>query len=104
MENDMKKKLELIQKIKAADSIPINKTKLVDLTSGSGHKLLSEMSIVELKERLELIKQRNEELNKKKHDEIVKTKMEKDQILVEKLHYINKFRSENTTLAENISA
>jgi len=99
----MKKKLELIQKIKAADSIPINKTKLVNLTANSGHKLLSEMSIVELKERLELIKQQEEELYKTKHDEIVKAKMQKDQNLVEKLHYINKFRSENTTLSENLS-
>lgn len=99
----MKKKLELIQKIKAADSIPINKTKLVNLTSDSGHKLLSEMSIVELKERLELIRQRDEELNKQKHDEIVKIKMKKDHNLVEKLQYINKFRSENATLSESLS-
>ena len=92
----MKQKLELIQQIKAADSISINKTKLVDLTSSSGHKLLSEMSIAELKERIELSKQRNEEFNKRKHDDIVKAKMQKDHILMEKLHYVNKFRNENT--------
>lgn len=100
MEIDMKRKLELIQQIKAADSMPINKTKLVDLTSNSGHRLLSEMSIAELKERLELLRQQNDEQNKRKHDDIVSTKIKKDQVLIDKLHYINKFRNENTNLAE----
>jgi len=94
IEDEMKKKIELIQQIKAAESLPANKMKLVDLTSTAGHRLLSEMSIVELKERLELLKQEDDELNKKKHDDIIKKKMEKDKILVEKLQYINKYRTE----------
>ena len=101
MEIDMKKKLELIQQIKATDSIPINKTKLVDLTSDSGHRLLSEMSIIELKERLELSKRTKDDLNREKHDEIVKKKTQKDLLLVDKLQYINKYRNENSHLLEN---
>ena len=56
----MKKKIELIQQIKAVESLnSMNKKKLVDLTSNAGHGLLLEMSIVELRERLEILKQQN---------------------------------------------
>lgn len=95
MEEEMRKKMELIQQIKAAESLPANKKKLVDLTSNAGHGLLSEMSIAELKERLEILKQQTDEYNKKKHDEIIKNKIKKDQELVEKIHFINKFKNES---------
>lgn len=97
-EIEMAKKIELIQQIKAAESITTDRTKPVDLTSTAGHWLLSEMSIAELQERLEITKQRNEAERMKVHDSIIKNKMEKDQNIVEKLHYINKFRNENAIL------
>ena len=85
--------MELIQQIKAAESIPIDRTKMVDLTSNAGHALLSEMSIAELKERLEIAKQNNERETKQIHDEIIKNKVQRGQMLVEKLHFINKYRN-----------
>lgn len=91
---EMRKKLELIQQIKAAESIPVNRTKQVDLTSNAGHGLLSEMSIAELNERLDLARQANDEFYQRKHDEIIKNKVEKDESLVEKLNFINKYRNE----------
>ena len=94
----MAKKIELIQQIKAAESISVDRTKPVDLTSTAGHRLLSEMSIAELNERLELVKQANEMQTAKIHDSIIKNKIEKDQSIVEKLHFINKFRNENSIL------
>lgn len=95
----MKKKIELIQQIKAAESLnSINKKKFVDLTSNAGHGLLLEMSIIELKERLEMLKQQNDEESKRKHDLIVKSKFQKEQEIVDKLNYINKFRNENLSL------
>ena len=95
----MRNKMELIQQIKATESIPIDRTKMVDLTSNAGHALLSEMSIAELKERLEIAKQNNEREKKLIHDEIIKSKVQRGQMLVEKLHFINKYRNENA-LAE----
>ncbi|CAF0761445.1 unnamed protein product [Brachionus calyciflorus] len=94
VEEEMRKKIELIQQIKAAESIPINRTKQVDLTSTQGYGFLSEMSIAELTERLEITKQENEEYYRRKHDEIIKSKIEKEENLVEKLNFINKFRNE----------
>lgn len=90
----MKKKIELIQQIKAAESIPIKRTKLVDLTKTQGYGFLNEMSIAELTERLQLAKQENEEFYRKKHDEIIKNKIEKEGNLIEKLNFINKYRNE----------
>ena len=94
----MRNKIELIQQIKAAESIPIDRTKMVDLTSKAGHALLSEMSIAELRERLEIARQNNERYKKQMHDNIIKNKVERGQALVEKLHFINRFRNENSQI------
>lgn len=94
-EEEMRNKMELIQQIKAAESIPIDRIKMVDLTSNAGHALLSEMSIAELRERLEMVKQNNEREKKLIHDEIIKNKVQRGQMLVEKLHFINKYRNES---------
>ena len=97
----MKNKIELIQQIKAAESITIDRTKMVDLTSNAGHSLLSEMSIAELKERLEIAKQTNERNKKQIHDEIIKNKVQRGQMLVEKLHYINRYRTDSIQEKKN---
>ncbi|RNA35009.1 cilia- and flagella-associated 99 [Brachionus plicatilis] len=94
VEEEMRKKIELIQQIKAAESIPINRTKQVDLTQTQGYGFLNEMSIAELTERLQLAKQENEEYYQKKHDEIIKIKIDKEENLIEKLNFINKYRNE----------
>ena len=67
---------------------------MIDLTTNAGHGFLLEMSLIELKERLEIIKNENEENNRNKHDAIVKMKSQKEKDLVEKLQFINKFRNE----------
>ncbi len=67
---------------------------MVDLTSTAGHGLLLEMSIVELRERLELVRQQNDEENRQRHDQIVRAKHQKELELVDKLNYINKYRNE----------
>jgi len=100
-EEEMRNKIELIQQIKAAESIPIDRTKMVDLTSKAGHCLLSEMSIAELKERLEIVRQDNEKTKKQIHDDIIKNKVQRGQAIVEKLHYINRYRNENSQIEKN---
>ena len=44
----MRRKTELIQQIRAMESIPVVTTKFVDLTKTSGVGLLSEMSVAEV--------------------------------------------------------
>ena len=44
----MKRKMELIQQIRALESMPKNRNKMVDWTTTAGHALLSEMSIAEV--------------------------------------------------------
>ena len=91
--------MELIQQIKAAESCQFNNqnSKLIDLTSKPPHGLLSEMSIAELTERLALLKQENEDYLRRKHDEIVRAKIQRDEELVDKLHFINRFRNESVS-------
>ena len=60
------------------------------------------MSIAELHERLELARQENEKEKMRIHDNIIKNKVEKEQNIVEKLHYINKFRNENLILEKKM--
>lgn len=89
---EMQQRMELIQQIKAMESIPVIKASFIDLTSTAGHSLLSEMSVAELKERLQLL--RDTELKKveEKHDAIIKDKLVKDKQLVDTLEFINKFK------------
>ena len=44
----MRKKTELIQQIRAMESVPVIRHKFVDITESSGHGLLLEMSIAEV--------------------------------------------------------
>lgn len=95
IEEEMKKKIELIQQIKAMESLPNDRNKQIDLTSTANHGLLSEMSIVELRERLDILKQKELDEHRVKHDSIVDGKIRRNEQLVEKLLYINKYRNEN---------
>ncbi len=45
----MRRKLELIQQIRAMESVPIIRTKFVDFTETAGLGLLSEMSVAEVR-------------------------------------------------------
>ena len=55
-ETEMRQRAELIQQIRAIESMPIDRWKPIDLTTVPGHGVHDEMSIAELYERLELIK------------------------------------------------
>ena len=44
----MRRKIELVRQIRAIESVPILRTKFVDLTESSGQGLLVEMSIAEV--------------------------------------------------------
>ena len=47
----MRRKIELIQQIRALESVPVVRSKFVDLTETGGQGLLAEMSVVEVNKR-----------------------------------------------------
>ncbi|XP_065592236.1 cilia- and flagella-associated protein 99 [Cyrtonyx montezumae] len=93
-EEKLKKKYELIQQIRAIESLPIIKHKFVDLTETGGHGLICEMSIVELRERLALLKEAQKAAEEEKRDQIIHDKQAKEQLLLDKLDQISIFRAE----------
>ncbi|XP_028391310.1 cilia- and flagella-associated protein 99-like [Dendronephthya gigantea] len=93
-EEEMRQKVSLIAKIKAIESVPVIRFKYVDLTETSGAGLLNEMSIAELRERLSLLKTAEEEELEKKRDDILRSKVEKDEMLMKTLAKISKCREE----------
>ena len=55
-EHQHRKRQELIRQIRELEKIPIVRTKGFDPTEAGGHGLLEEMSIAELRERIEFQK------------------------------------------------
>ncbi|XP_027744868.1 cilia- and flagella-associated protein 99 isoform X1 [Empidonax traillii] len=93
-EEKAKKRYELIQQIRALESIPGIRHKFVDLTETGGHGLFCEMSIVELRERLALLKEAQKAAEEEKRDQIIHEKQAKEQLILEKLDQISQFRAE----------
>ncbi|NWH74907.1 CFA99 protein, partial [Piaya cayana] len=93
-EKQLRKRYELIQQIRAIESLPILKHKFVDLTETGGHGLICEMSIVELRERLALLREAQKAAEEEKRDQIIQQKQAKEQLLLDKLDQISLFRAE----------
>ncbi|XP_077992467.1 cilia- and flagella-associated protein 99-like [Glandiceps talaboti] len=92
-EAEMRRKIDIIQQIRAMESVPKIRHTFVDLSSTAGHSLLSEMSMAELRERLALLKIAEREGEEEKRDEILAAKQAKDQLLMDKLEQISKHRA-----------
>ncbi|CAL1547850.1 unnamed protein product [Lymnaea stagnalis] len=95
-EDEMRAKMELIQQIRVMESMPVSRFKVLDLTSTSGAGLLGEMSILELRERLALLKAQNKEDEEIRRDNILNAKQAKAEFLSDTLDMIAKHRSEQT--------
>ncbi|NXP23666.1 CFA99 protein, partial [Scytalopus superciliaris] len=93
-EEKAKKRYEIIQQIRAIESVPGVRHKFVDLTETGGHGLFGEMSIVELLERLALLKEAQKAAEEEKRDQIIHEKQAKEQLILEKLDQISQFRAE----------
>jgi hypothetical protein len=65
-EIEMRRRQELIKQIRELEKIPIVRTKGFDPTEAGGFGLLEEMSIAELRERIEFMKRENEQVTEKK--------------------------------------
>uniref|UniRef100_A0A8C4V2E1 Cilia and flagella associated protein 99 n=1 Tax=Falco tinnunculus TaxID=100819 RepID=A0A8C4V2E1_FALTI len=93
-EEKLRKRYELIQQIRAIESLPSIRHKFVDLTETGGHGLICEMSIVELRERLALLREAQKAAEEEKREQIIHEKQAKEQLLRDKLDQISLFRAE----------
>uniref|UniRef100_A0A8C5X194 Cilia and flagella associated protein 99 n=1 Tax=Malurus cyaneus samueli TaxID=2593467 RepID=A0A8C5X194_9PASS len=93
-EDKQRKRYELIQQIRAIESVPSIRHKFVDLTEIGGHGLFGEMSVVELRERLSLLKEAQKAAEEEKRDQIIHEKQAKEQLILDKLDRISQFRAE----------
>ncbi|XP_062503642.1 cilia- and flagella-associated protein 99-like [Corticium candelabrum] len=98
-EAEMKRKVELIQQIRALESVPIVRSKFFDMTATSGQGLLCEMSVAELRERLAHLKVAQEEEEERRRKDIVAAKQVKDQLVMDTLDQIAIQRAEQARLA-----
>jgi hypothetical protein len=95
----MRQRAELIRQIRAFELVPIDRWKPFDFTSVAGHGIHDEMSIAEIRERLELLKLEREKERESRRDQIVKDKQIKEKLITNTVQNIAKYRSELTTQA-----
>ncbi|XP_009875099.1 PREDICTED: cilia and flagella associated protein 99, partial [Apaloderma vittatum] len=93
-EEKLRKRYELVEQIRAVESLPIIRHKFVDLTETGGHGLLCEMSIVELRERLALLREAQKAAEEEKRDHIIHEKQAREQLLLDTVNQIALFRAE----------
>ena len=93
---EMEKKMEMIQQIRAMERVPIIRVKFVDMTETGGHGLLSEMSIAELNERVNLMKTAVQEEEEQRRVEIIQGKKERHELLESTMEFIKEARSNQT--------
>lgn len=95
------KKKDIIRQIRELEKIPIKRTKGFDPTETVGHGILEEMSLVELRERLEQQKKFTEEYLIAKREENKLKIEEKNENLLEKANIISEHREKLRNLKEN---
>ncbi|XP_053556283.1 cilia- and flagella-associated protein 99 [Bombina bombina] len=92
-EEELKKKFELIRQIRAIESVPFIRHKFVDLTETAGHGFSCEMSLVELRERLAILKEAQKKEEEERRDQILHEKQTQQQLLLDKLEQISLHRT-----------
>uniref|UniRef100_A0A5K4EVE3 Uncharacterized protein n=1 Tax=Schistosoma mansoni TaxID=6183 RepID=A0A5K4EVE3_SCHMA len=102
-QEEKRMKKELIRQIQAEELSAImtksRNIKQIDLTNTPGHGLLNEMSIIELRERLNQLKINKQRELEEKRDAIINDKEQKTKVLLELLTRIGKHRSVKTIAA-----
>ncbi|XP_012322324.2 cilia- and flagella-associated protein 99 [Aotus nancymaae] len=92
-QEEQRRHCELISQLHALETQPTRKGKLVDLTQIPGYGLEGEMSIVELRERLALLKENQRREEEEKRDQIIQSKRTKSQELQDTLEQISLCRA-----------
>ena len=86
------KRQELIRQIRELEKIPIIRTKGFDPTEAGGHGLLEEMSIAELRERIEFNKRMIEQDTERRRQENLNRKDQENEELLETARRIEEAR------------
>eukprot|EP00040_Diaphanoeca_grandis_P020479 m.108922 g.108922 ORF g.108922 m.108922 type:complete len:601 (+) comp27916_c0_seq1:231-2033(+) len=98
---ELEKRDELIRQIRAFEMNPIDRTKFIDLTETAGFGLLTEMSFIELRERLSMLKVEAEQEETERRDKILKTKKEAEESLAQKVESIAFARAQRQKVLAN---
>ncbi|XP_028421996.1 cilia- and flagella-associated protein 99 isoform X1 [Perca flavescens] len=86
---ELSRRFEIICEIRAIESLPHVRVRNFDDSETAGHELLGEMSLVELKERLALLREAQQTQQQEKREHILEEKQNKKQLLLEQLDTIN---------------
>ncbi|CAI9172370.1 unnamed protein product [Rangifer tarandus platyrhynchus] len=78
---EQKRRCDLVSQLRALEFQPTRRGKLVDLTQIPGHGLEGEMSVVELRERLALLKETRRRQEAERRDQIIQGKRAKSREL-----------------------
>jgi hypothetical protein len=95
----MRERAELIQQMRAVELQTVDRWKPFDITAVAGHGIHEEMSIAEVRERLELLKLDREKERESRRDQIIKEKQSKEKMITDTVQNIAKYRNELTTQA-----
>ncbi|XP_073660861.1 cilia- and flagella-associated protein 99 isoform X3 [Tursiops truncatus] len=90
---EQRRRCELISQLRALETQPTRKGKLVDLTQIPGYGLEGEMSVVELRERLALLKETQRCKEEEKRDQIIQGKRAKSRALQNAVEQISLCRA-----------
>ncbi|XP_030887368.1 cilia- and flagella-associated protein 99 [Leptonychotes weddellii] len=90
---EQKERCELVSQLRALETQPVRKGKLVDLTQIPGYGLEGEMSVVELRERLALLKETQRREEEEKRDQIIQGKRARSQELQNMVEQISLCRA-----------
>ncbi|GAB1289562.1 Cilia and flagella-associated protein 99 [Apodemus speciosus] len=90
---EQKQRCELIAQLRALETQPTRKGKLVDLTQIPGYGLEGEMSVVELRERLAMLRETQKREQDEKRDQIIQGKRAKSQMIQNTVEQISLCRA-----------
>ncbi|XP_013362264.1 PREDICTED: cilia- and flagella-associated protein 99 isoform X2 [Chinchilla lanigera] len=88
-EEEHRRRSELISQLRALETRPSRKGKLVDLTQIPGYGLEGEMSVAELRERLALLKETQKREEEERRDQIIRDKRTKSEELLNTMEQIS---------------
>ncbi|XP_037652282.1 cilia- and flagella-associated protein 99 isoform X1 [Sebastes umbrosus] len=81
---ELSRKLEIMRETHAIESLPHIRVRNFDDTETAGHKLLGEMSLVELKVKLDFLREAQQTDQQEKRQHILEEKQNKKQLLLKK--------------------
>lgn len=93
-EAEAAERLEVIRQIRALERVPAVHVKTFDPSRADNHGLLDEMSLIELRERLVLVKKRADEEVEERRRGILRAKREKEELMLARVENIQRMRAQ----------